>query len=341
MNEAYLDDIRAALSLLPSRDLSGRKVLVTGASGLIGGAVTDILLGIGDCDISVVGRSAERLRRRFPGGSLHIIEADLSKDSVEGEFDYIIHSAGYANPALYASRPVEVISMGIRSLTSLLELAKSRPGTRLLFVSSDEVYGQSDAGVIRESDSGYVDCTLPRSSYPSGKRVSETLCAAYSDECGVDTVIVRPSHVYGPFFTEGDNRVYAQFFRNAIAGEDIVMKSEGGQMRSWCYSVDCAAAILTVLLKGETASAYNIADNASEFTIRDLAEMTSSAAGTKVVFRLPDDKESKGYNPVKRSVLSTERLEALGWRPCPGSPRKKITTSIFAHKEYIDGTADA
>ena len=77
----------------------------------------------------------------------------------------------------------------------------------------------------------------------------------YAAEYGVDVVIGRPCHTYGPFFTESDNRAYAQFIRNAIAGEDIVLKSTGLQYRSWCYVVDCASALLHILLKGETGQA--------------------------------------------------------------------------------------
>lgn len=186
---------------------------------------------------------------------------------------------------------------------------------RFLFVSSGEVYGESDGRIFTEDYSGYVDCMSPRSCYPSSKRAAETLCVSYMSEYGAGVVIARPCHTYGPDFSENDNRVYAQFIRNALRGEDIVMKSTGSQFRSWSYVVDCASAILYILLKGKNGEAYNIADEASNISIRELAEITASMVGRKVVMEVPDETERKGYNPVSKSVYSVEKLKTLGWQP--------------------------
>ena len=128
-------------------------------------------------------------------------------------------------------------------------------------------------------------------------------------------VIARPCHVYGPHFTETDSRVYAQFIRNVLRGENIVMKSTGEQFRSWCYVVDCISALLYILLKGEKGQAYNIADALSNISIRELAEITAAIAGKKVVIDIPDADEKKGFNIVTKSVFSTDKLENLGWIP--------------------------
>ena len=96
---------------------------------------------------------------------------------------------------------------------------------RFLYISTGEVYGEGDGRAFTEDYSGYVDCTKPRSCYPSSKRASETLCASYSSEYGLDVVIARPSHTYGPYFTESDNRVYAQFIRNGLKGGKVLAHS--------------------------------------------------------------------------------------------------------------------
>ena len=77
--------------------------------------------------------------------------------------------------------------------------------------------------------------------------------------------------------------------------------------------VDCAAAILYILLKGENGQAYNIADASSNISIKELAEMIAEIGGRKVVMDLPTDTEKAGYNVVTKSVFSTEKLEGLGW----------------------------
>ena len=121
--------------------------------------------------------------------------------------------------------------------------------------------------------------------------------------------------------------MYAQFIRNVLAGEDIVMKSTGEQFRSWCYVVDCTAALLYILLKGENGHAYNIADESSNITIKQLAEMIASTGGKKVIREIPSDAEQKGFNVVKKSVYSTDKLKGLGWK-VDGTMEEKIKRTI-------------
>ena len=139
-------------------------------------------------------------------------------------------------------------------------------------------------------------------------------------------MIARPCHVYGPHFTEKDNRVYAQFIRNVWRDEDIVMKSTGEQFRSWCYVVDCVSALLHILLKGKSGEAYNIADENSNITIRGLAEMIAEIGGKKVIIELPSDIEKSGFNKVTKSIFSTQKLKELGWAPQQSMQQNMVNT---------------
>ena len=115
--------------------------------------------------------------------------------------------------------------------------------------------------------------------------------------------------------TEKDSRAIAQFIRNAISSNDIVMKSKGEQYRSYCYVVDCATAILTVLIKGKNCNAYNICNSQSNITIKDMAILVANSVNRKVIFEIPDDVEKSGYNVVKKSILSDKKIKDLGWNP--------------------------
>ena len=120
-------------------------------------------------------------------------------------------------------------------------------------------------------------------------------------------------HIYGPTANSYDTRATAQFARDVLAGNDIVMKSAGDQLRSYCYMTDCATAILTVLLKGKSTEAYNISNRNSVVSIRQIAEEMAKAAGCKVVFESATDSEKKSYNMMDNSSLNAEKLESLGW----------------------------
>lgn len=318
---SYKDDIFKAATLdLPWDKLSGCNILITGATGLIGSCLVEVLLTHPGKDYHVYssGRNEDRAKLRFQeytdDPSFHFIKYDVS-EPLEGDtrFDFIIHAASNASPNFFATKPVEVIKSNIIGVSNLMDHGLHHGLKRFLFVSSGEVYGEGDGRVFTEDYSGYVDPTSPRSCYPSSKRAAETLCVSYGAEYGVETVIARPCHTYGPHFTESDNRVYAQFIRNVLNGEDIVMKSTGEQFRSWCYVVDCVSAMLYILLKGENGQAYNIADENSNITIKELAEIIAEIGGKKVVIELPSEIEKTGFNVVAKSIFSTKKLEALGW----------------------------
>ena len=329
------------MNQLPWNKLTGCNILVTGATGLIGGCLVETLMTNPrrDYDVYASGRNEERARKCFSDfierRGFHFLQYDVMQP-MQGDvrFDYIIHAAGGANPSEYAKRPVEVMKSNFLGVVNLLDYGRKHGLKRFLYVSSGEVYGEGDGREFLEDYSGYVDITSPRSCYPSAKRATETLCVSYADEYGIESVIARPTHIYGPHFTDQDNRVYAQFIRNVLRNEDIVMKSTGSQFRSWCYVVDCVSALLHILLKGENCQAYNIADTSSNISIKELAEMVARIGGKRVVIDLPDEDEKKGFNVVTKSVFSTKKLESLGWRPIDGTMMTKMESTINTQMQY-------
>ena len=311
----YQQDLRRAATLQPIT-LRGN-ILITGATGLIGGCLTDWLMQYSDCEVYALGRNSQRARQRFKDyweqPRFHFVEHDICKPlNTATDFHYIIHAASNASPNFFKQQPVEVMRANLEGLCHLVDYGWHHQMQRMVYVSSGEVYGEGDGHTFSEQDSGYIDILSPRACYPSSKRAAETLCAAYNQEYDTDIVIARPCHTYGPYFTESDQRVYAQFIRNVLQGEDIVMKSEGLQYRSWIYVVDCAAAILLLLEKGTRGEAYNVANSESNITIRQLAETTAAMAGRRVIMDITAEGNT---TPITKAVFATEKLEQLGWRP--------------------------
>lgn len=332
---SYQEDIKKVAALdLPWDKLSGKNILVTGATGLIGSCVVDVLMNHTGQDYHVYasGRNEDRVKAHFAeyakSPSFHFVKYDVREPFVSDiDFHFIIAGAGVASPQLYSTDPVSVMKSNFCGVDNLLSYGVKHNLQKFVYISSGEVYGEGDGRVFTEDYSGYVNCATLRACYPSAKRASESLCVAYGHQYGIDVSIARPCHVYGPNFSESDNRVYAQFIRNVLKGEDIVMKSSGAQFRSWCYVVDCASALLYVLLKGENGQAYNIADANSNISIKELAEMIAEIGGKKVVIDLPSDVERAGFNVVTKSVFSTEKLESLGWQ-VKGCMRDKMLSTI-------------
>ena len=315
----YFLDIQECSNKIDLSKLEGCNILITGATGLIGGSLVDILMNA-NCQVYALGRNEERARKRFAdywnSVLFHFVKGDVTKPlECDINFDFIIHAASNASPNFFKEKPVEVITSNIVGTQKLMEYGLSHGMKRMLFVSSGEIYGEGTGKEFVETDSGYIDCATPRACYPSSKRAAETLCVSYAAEYGVDVVIARPCHTYGPFFSESDNRVYAQFIRNVLNGEDIVLKSKGEQHRSWIYVVDCVGALLTVLCQGKCGEAYNVADEKSEISIRDLAELIASNSGLSVKFDIPLTQDKGNTTPITRALFSTRKLQVLGWKP--------------------------
>ena len=323
----YKEEIREAAEKIPGiEELYHSSVLITGATGMIGSSVVELLHVLNQekkagMTLYLAGRKKGRILQRFAG---FLEEKDFIfvpyDANVDQQFDirpdYIIHGACKADPAAYGTQPVETMLSNFVGVNALLRLAVSAGSKRLLYLSSSEVYGKKEnREPYRETEYGYVDILNARSCYPSAKRASETLCAAYGAEYGVDTVIIRPGHIYGPTISRTDSKASTQFTWNVVDGKDIVMKSAGTQVRSYCYTLDCAAAVLTVLLKGQKGEAYNISNPESVVSIRDLADMLARCGGRKIVFEHPSDAEQKSYNLMDNSSLDAERLLELGWTP--------------------------
>lgn len=334
----------AEIKDLPWEKLSGCNILVAGATGLIGSSFVDMLMRNSNKDYQVyaLGRNAKRAQARFlrfkDDPAFHFLCDDVALPLARDEsFHFIIHAASNGSPNFFANNPVEVMKSNLYGVSNLIEYGLTHDMKRFLYVSTGEVYGVNEAAVFDEDSYGYLDILDTRSCYPSSKRATETLAMCYAAEYGADVVVARPSHTYGPHFTESDNRVYAQFIRNVLNGDDIVVKSAGTQYRSWCYVEDCVSALLYILLKGKSGEAYNVADRSSVVTIRQLAEMIAHIAGRKVVMQVPSDNEKKGFTPIKHAVFDTAKLEALGWS-VRGTMDEKLRRTIDVCRSNVQGT---
>lgn len=328
-SELYKQDIMAVMELIQLDKLTGSKLLITGATGMIASVIIDILMYYNNTiidsskgiQIIAVSRNEAKARERFAAywdsGFFTYLSRDISQPLPElGDVDYILHAASNTHPRAYATDPIGTITANVTGTYELLSYAAEHHCRRFLCFSSVEIYGENrkDVDKFDESYLGYIDCNTVRAGYPESKRLSESLCNAFAAQKGQDFVIGRFSRVYGPTMGQEDSKAIAQFIRRAAAGEDIVLKSEGNQLYSYTYVVDAAVAALYLLLYGKSGEAYNVADEKSEITLKELAQILADAAESKVIFELPDAVERAGYSTATKALLDTGKITALGWR---------------------------
>lgn len=324
--EQYWDDIEETIRVIPNiNKIKNCTIMVTGATGMICSSIVDLLFLLNarfkfNMNIILAGRNLEHVKKRFYLHQQHkdyefvYYDATIHQE-MNINADYVIHGASNANPSVYLKQPTETMLSNIIGLNDVLSMSVQMNVKRVLFISSSEVYGtKEDEKPFSEEDYGYVDILNPRACYPSAKRAAETLCVSYYEQHRLDTVIVRPGHIFGPTITASDTRASAEFTRNAYEGKDIVMKSKGMQLRSYCFCMDCTSAVITVLLNGKSGEAYNISNRNSVISISDLSREFSKCASTSVIYQEATLSEKTSFNMMDNSSLNSLKLEQLGWR---------------------------
>lgn len=317
---------------LPWSELEGKTVLISGANGFLPAYMVETLLYLNETRqrvaTQVIGlvRNIAKAHARFAAyrnrPDLQFIVQDVSMPVMtDGPIDYIIHAASQASPKYFGSDPVGTLSANVLGTYHLLMLAKTKQARGFLFFSSGEVYGYvpPDQNPIHETTYGYLDPASVRACYAESKRMGETMCVAWAHQYGVPAKIVRPSHTYGPGMSLDDGRVFADFVANVVHNEDIVMKSDGSAVRPFCYLADATAGFFTVLFKGESGQAYNVANPDGEISILELANTLVALFPEKKlrVVRQPSPVESSGYlrSPVTQGRPDITKVRQLGWGP--------------------------
>lgn len=309
---------------LPWAQLAGRTVLVTGAGGLLGSLAAaaleaaDAVHGLGLRVVPVVRRHPNPAP---PYRTQPLLIRDIREPfTVDGPVDYILHCAAVTDSKAMVERPVEVIDVAVNGTLNALRLAAEKQTKGVVYLSSMEVYGATGPALERaaEMDLGALDLEDPRSCYPESKRLCEALCTAFFTQYGVPVRVARPAQVFGAGADLAHStKVYAQFARSALSGEDIVLHTDGTSRGNYCYTADAVSALLTLLLCGEPGQAYNIANEALSMTVGEMAAFVARTLGKGVVQVVYDIPQSNihGYAASSNLRLSAEKLRGLGWAP--------------------------
>lgn len=320
--------------------MSGHDLLITGGAGFLGYYMVQAPLawnrlnesqepiGVTVFDNFFRGRP-DWLQQLEGDANLSVEKYDM-RDPLPADmadYDFYVHAAGIASPRYYRLHPIETMDANITGLRSLLDRAVAqldrRPVRGFLFFSSSEIYGDPPADQIPtlEVYRGNVSSTGPRACYDESKRYGETLCVNFAQVHGLPVTMARPFNNYGPGMKITDGRVIADFARNILGGEDIVMHSDGSPTRTFCYVSDAVAGYFRVLVQGRPSEPYNIGTAEPEISMADLADMMVEVGAAELgydgeVVRQPSPEEAFLVdNPNRRCPdIDKARLQ-VGYEP--------------------------
>jgi nucleoside-diphosphate-sugar epimerase len=320
-SSVFLEDLRSVIddNAIDFEKLRGKNVLITGATGFLGNFCVRVLSDLNSqknygIKIIAVGRNIEKGAALEKLPSVYFLKADLRQPLLlNGEVDYILHLAAVTKSAEMVGNPVGVMETELSGIKNVLELARAKNVKGFVYTSSMESYGIMNKTEIFEEDQGYIDLASPRSCYPQSKRTAELLCNCYYTQYSLPVNMLRLGMTFGAGAKPDDKRVFAQFARDAVNGDQITLHTEGNSIRSFIYSSDAVKAMLLALLSDTKGQTYNVATQA--ISIRELAEIVAGMYGMKVMVNPPSDLEKMGYQSDFCLPLNTNKIKKAGWKP--------------------------
>ena len=288
-------------------------LLVTGGAGFIGSHLVDALLvrpgarvtvldrlSTGGSRMNLIGHQDEE-RLRFVQGDVndHAVVHDLV-----GAADAVIHAAAESHVDRSIDDPRAFFETNLMGTQTVLEAVRLH-GTRMLMLSTDEVYGTGDpAGGLFAED----DPVRPRSPYAASKAAADLLCAAYAATYDTDVTVLRGTNAFGPRQIE---RVVPTYTVCALEGRPVPVYAQGQQRREFLFVGDWVRGALTVLAEGEPGIVYNVGAG-HELSNLELAHRICELAGADpALIAFVADRPGHDF----RYGVTSDRLEGLGWHP--------------------------
>jgi nucleoside-diphosphate-sugar epimerase len=313
-NKIIDNDVKLILQDLDLIWFAGKKILITGASGMIGFYLLKCFEYLmnnqqGPRELWAISRSGEYPEMLFLNDKIKLKQMDLCDSYAINSlplFDGILHAGGYAQPSVFLKNPLSTIAVNTNATMSLIHRLNSTG--KFLFFSSSEVYSGSNKFPYKESDIGTTNTLHPRASYIEGKRCGEAIINSSRDQLNLDALSIRLSLVYGPGTKKNDKRVLNSIIDQSIGSGRIKLLDSGSAVRTYCYITDAIRMSLIVMTKGVNPI-YNIGGN-SEVTIRQLAEKIATITKSKLEIG-KEDKPLEGA-PLRVQLDLTKTLDLFG-----------------------------
>lgn len=291
-----------------------KRALVTGAAGFVGSHLVDRLITEGylvtGLDNLITGNLDNlNLARQSKNFEFENWDVSAKLPSFNEKFDLIFHAASPASPPKYFKYPIETMMVNSVGTKNCLDLATT-DGSRFIYFSTSEIYGDPLEHPQREDYWGNVNPIGPRSIYDEAKRFGEALVAQYVRDKKVDGGIVRIFNTYGPRLDLFDGRVVSTFIRQARNREALTVNGDGSQTRSFCYVTDLVEGIF-LMAKSSEFGPLNLG-NPNEMTLNELVIEVGKFFDYELIV---ENKPALIDDPVRRKPDISLANKKLNWKP--------------------------
>jgi dTDP-glucose 4,6-dehydratase len=304
------------------------RLLVTGGAGFIGSHFVRRRAAAGD-EVVVLDRltyagnpaNFEGVEHEFHHGDIADREA---VEAAGAGCEAVVNFAAETHVDRSILEPREFIHTEVLGTQTLLEWARGK-GVRYVQVSTDEVYGDLEAGGRSRED----DPLRPSSPYAAAKAAGDLQVLAYARTYGIHASITRAANTYGSH--QYPEKLIPLFVTNALEGLDLPVYGDGRQVREWLHAEDHCAAVELVLREGGPGEVYNVGGEEFENieVTHRILELTGADPG---LVRHVEDRA--GHD--RRYALDDAKLRALGWSPGHSFGETGLTETVAWYRERRD-----
>ena len=296
LTPAVVEDLKTSIKprLSLFECLRNKKILITGANGLIPGIMVATLailkkeFGIPVSVLATYHNNRSGLDALIEAGydNIELLQVELAEPfSIKETVDYIVHGASLASPRKYLANRMDTMKVNVQATLHLLEKAKADGVENMMYIGSGEIYGSPEPEFTPTKEDYFpvVNHLSDRACYVESKRFAESLCQQFSLETGQKVSVVRPIHVFGPGLAINDGRVIAEFLADAVKTGQVVVRSDGTDRRAFCYLLDANLMLWHVLLEQqEQFDVFNIGNPNNDVSIAELAQAVANITDASV-----------------------------------------------------------
>ena len=270
----------------------GKNILVIGATGMIGSYILKVLTKYFENrpnggTLIAFCRNREKLHKKMGDDEkkVEVIVGDVCNQKLSfPQCDIVIFAAGATDYEVVNNSPDSIYSVNTTGLHNALLASLEAGAQRFVYFSSASVYGDVNARRLKEEIVGVCNFGNPKQVYSQSKRMGECICNCFSKQYGLDVRIVRPFHMYGPGMDLSNGNFINAIIKNAITGENIVLRSKGEARRNFTYLSDMICYILLIAASNQASITINLGSTINDMNVRECAEKIRRCSSVEVLY---------------------------------------------------------